>query len=465
MRVSKRDSKDERQILIGMIVDDFVVANVAERWDGKLFAGKWSNLLATWCVEFYRRYDRAPGSAIEARFESWSQSGGDEDTVSLVERFLESLSGEYETLSKEINSDYLIDRAAHHFNRVRVDNLRKALEGDVDTSRIDLAVDRIRSFDHVEMGQGSAIDVLQDQQAIRDAFEKRSEPLITYSGALANFFGNSLERDGFIAFMGPEKRGKTFWLMDVAWRAVLQRRRTAFFAVGDMSQDQMLRRFASRACRRPLHAGTIKYPKMLNRDPDSDIAEPLIEQRTFTNALTWKRAWKIFQETCRRKIKSKDPYLRMSVHPNSSINVAGIKSIISGWERRGWVPDVIVIDYADILAPPAGSGTESREQTNASWKQLRALSQSLHCLVVTATQSDAQSYNADTVRRSHFSEDKRKLAHVTGLIGLNATEPEIALGLMRLNWIVLRESKFTESQCVHVAGCLDIANPAVLSTF
>ena len=606
MKISKRDSADERRVLTGMIVDSIVLANIADKWDGQLFNSRWSNLIAKWCVDFHRRYEKAPGTAIEGLFESWAQGSRDGDTVKLVEKFLSHLSGEYEELLQNSNSDYLIDRAAEHFNRVRVDRLRSALEGDIDANQVNAAVEKVQKFDRLEMGQGSAVDVLQDQQAIRDAFERRSEALIEYPGALKNFFGTSLERDGFIAFMGPEKRGKcvsgdmvvqlangsrktirelvhakepvkvmsynenshqmesadvsqfwdngnkrcigvrtksgryvetttnhkyltpdgwkeigdvecgdfiavpklmscsgtvawdevvsivdvgikdtydltvpgnenfscnevivhnTFWLMDVAWRAVLQRRRVAFFAVGDMSQDQMLRRFAVRACRRPLDARKIKYPKQLVKDPSQDIAEPLLIEKEYTKPLSWRKAWKTFEETCHRRIKSTDPYLRMSVHPNSSINVAGIKSIVSGWERRGWVPDVIVIDYADILAPPAGSGDESRNQTNATWKQLRALSQSLHCLVVTATQSDAQSYSVDTVRRSHFSEDKRKLAHVTGLVGLNATEPETELGVMRLNWIVLRESKFSESQCVHVAGCLSIANPALLSTF
>ena len=125
---------------------------------------------------------------------------------------------------------------------------------------------------------------------------------------------------------------------------------------------------------------------------------------------------------------------------------------------------MIVIDYADILAPPHGVA-DTRDQINSTWKQLRALSQSTHSLVVTATQADANSYNANTIGRSNFSEDKRKLAHVTGLVGLNANSDEKECGILRLNWIVLRESAFTETQCVHVAGCLEIGNPAIRATF
>ena len=40
-------------------------------------------------------------------------------------------------------------------------------------------------------------------------------------------------------------------------------------------------------------------------------------------------------------------------------------------------------------------------------------------LVVTATQADANSYDRTSLKMSNFSEDKRKLAHVTAMYGLN----------------------------------------------
>jgi len=124
--------------------------------------------------------------------------------------------------------------------------------------------------------------------------------------------------------------------------------------------------------------------------------------------------------------------------------------------------DVVVIDYADILLME--SGDDNRNKINECWKQLRRLSQTWHCLVITATQSDAASYTAGTMGRQHFSEDKRKLAHVTGMIGLNQTEDEKEEAIMRLNWIARRESHYVERKCIYVVGCLPIANPAIKST-
>lgn len=467
MRIERREGYEEREVITAMIVDSGVLGRIESKWEPDLFRSKWSNLVASWCVKFYRSYDKAPGRAIEGLFESWAQDTKDEETVKLVERFLGGLSNEYKRKAKEVNPDYVLDIAGKLFNRVRATKLAEAVQGDVDGGNLDKALKRIAGFGQVEIGVGSGVDILRDKAAIQAAFEGVQEPLVKYPGALGRFFGNALERDAFIAFQGPEKRGKSVWLLDVAWRAMLQRRRVAYFQVGDMSQNQVMRRFMARASGIPIRrpkSGVFRYPTGISRDPDEMRAEAEFEEREVKSDLSFQAAWKACDKVLRTKVKSDRPFFRLSCHPNSSISVTGIRSILLGWEREGWIPDVVCIDYADVLAP-ISSNDEGREQINKTWNHLRSLSQSLHCLVVTATQADAASYAVETMSQRNFSDDKRKMAHVTGMIGLNATPQEKEDGLMRLNWIVLREGEFSPRRCVHVAGCLDIYNPAVRSTF
>lgn len=120
------------------------------------------------------------------------------------------------------------------------------------------------------------------------------------------------------------------------------------------------------------------------------------------------------------------------------------------------------IDYADILAPVFPK-EDKRDQINTTWQMMRRLSQEMHGLVVTATQADADSFNSDLQRRKNFSNDRRKYDHVTGMFALNQTDKEKGEGRMRLNWLQLRDGAFTETKCVHVAGCLAIADPWVCS--
>jgi replicative DNA helicase len=466
MQTTKRDGSEERRILIGMIVDKQVLGQVSSKWETGLFKSSWSNLIGDWCCDYFNEYEDAPKQEIESLFESWASGNVDEDTSGLVERFLSDLSDEYEELSNSSNSAYIVDLAAKHFNKVKLKKLASSITGDITGGELDKALKRVNDYGQIEIGVGSGIDPLNDTEAIQAAFEEQQEPLVTYPSALGDFFSGALQRDAFIAFMGAEKRGKTWWLLDVAWRAMCQRRKVALFEVGDMSQNQIMRRLMTRAARQPLRKQEYQYPIAMEKEHGAPMAAVNLETRKTDKDMGWQTAWKACQKVVKSKIKSKETMLKLSCHPNSTLNVSGIRSILQGWERGGWVPDVIVIDYADILAPPLGSGNaDTRDQINATWKQLRALSQSHHCLVVTATQADANSYNANTIGRSNFSEDKRKFAHVTGMVGLNANSDEKEFGIMRLNWIVLRESAFTETHCVHVAGCLAVGNPAVRSTF
>jgi hypothetical protein len=241
-----------------------------------------------------------------------------------------------------------------------------------------------------------------------------------------------------------------------------QRRKVAFFAVGDMGQDEMIQRLMIRSTRHPEKACSVEVPISI----ESNDGAPSIETKTkkFISDLNWQKSWISCKKTMTQRVRSKESFFRLSVHPSDSISVDGITSIVKGWSRDGWVPDVIVIDYADILLPPTGSiKFDSRHQIDSTWKRLRSLSNSLNCLVVTATQSDAASYDVKTISKRNFSEDKRKLAHVNGMIGINQTSEEEDIGVFRLNWVVARRGKNKSNRCVYTAGCLDLGNPAVLS--
>jgi len=446
-----------------MIVDITVLGRISSKWQRNMFKSRWANIVAKWCVDFYRKYEDVPMNQIENLFQSWASETNDKETINLVEKFLDTLSEEYEDLQAESNSDYIIDMAGKYFNRVRVERLVDIIQGDIDRGKVTEAVNHAVNFNQIEMGVGQGIDILQDTEAIKEAFREKGETLIQYPGALGTFFKSALERDAFIAFMAPDKVGKSFWLIDMAYRAMLQRKRVAFFEAGDSSQNQVMRRLMVRVSHRPLYPSTIKYPTEIYIDEDGN-GDVEVERRVYKSKLNWREAKKACKKLMRKRIKSKDSYFRLSCHFNSTLSVRGIQDALQNWAREDWVPDVVVIDYADILNMDH-PGLEGRDRTNETWKRLRSLSQMFHCLVVTASQTDANAYKTNVITRSNFSEDKRKLAHVTGMIGINAKEEEKDIGITRLNWVVLRERAFSVNKCTYVAGCLDVANPAIKSTF
>jgi hypothetical protein len=463
MRWEKITGTKERRIVTGMIVSPVVLSRIVPKWEDKgLFEAPWANLVGGWCVEYHKHYNKAPGKNIAASFEAWAEDNEDKASVQLVEKFLSSISGEYASLKKEVNADHIIDMAGVHFNKVKLQRHKDALEGYLEDGKVDKALALYDKFQKVNLASSGRVDVLRDSAAMQKAFEDKKDPLIVYPGGLGEFFGDALERDGFVAFTGPEKRGKTWWLIDIAWTAMKQRRKVAFFEVGDLSQSQIMRRFGVRASRRPLKAKTLRVPKAISFTPEAGL-QVEHDEKTWDRPLSWQEASKASLKTL-EKARSKEGLLMLETYPNSSISVQGIDGIIRQYDREGWSPDVIVIDYADILAPVNGSA-DTRDQINTTWKLLRRMSQEWHCLVVTATQTNAKAYNVKTLSKSEFSEDKRKHAHVTAMAGINQTDDEKKTGVQRLNWVDLREEEYIESQCVYVAGCLGIAQPAMKSVF
>ena len=252
----------------------------------------------------------------------------------------------------------------------------------------------------------------------------------------------------------------TWWCVEFLFRALMNQRRVALFEVGDMSQSQILRRMGVRLSRRPMfksNLGPIKVPLKMGRQGKK------IRQKTkemFCDKVATNESRKKGMDKFMRAngIKKDITYVKSSIHANSSINIAGIETILNQWEVfEGFVPDIIIIDYPDILdVEPNSSNLSERGTVNATWKAMRKLSQEKHCLVIAPTQADAGSYDIETLGMSNFTEDKRKIAHVTGMIGLNQIGEEKKAAMMRLNWIALREEEFIGDLCLHVGQCLSL---------
>lgn len=479
MKVEKREGGIERQVLIGMLVNDTVLARVASTWHPGMFASRWSNIVANWAIDHHRKYEKAPGKDIRGYFDRWAENNRDTDTVELAESFISSLSNEY-SQSESISVEYIIDLAGQHFNKIRILKLADDLQADVDVGELDKAISRVTTFNRVEMGAGSGVDLFNDREAVMSTFSQGvKDVLIHYPSALGSFFQDTLERDGFVCFVGPQKSGKSWWLIDLAWRAMIKRRKVAFFEIGDLSEWQIKERFLTRAARSPVRSPTgtwpctIPFPAMINpppnlhegeRRPDSYRAEVVLEDRVFDAPLDGETAWRHCEEVMRTQVRSKDSYFKLACYQNLSVNVTGIRSTLDSWQLSGWTPDVIIIDYADNLSP-VDHRKDVRDQVNETWKHLRAISQSFHCLLVTASQVNAAGFGKYWLDRSNFSEDNRKLSHVTAMVGINMTAAEKEVGLHRLNYIVRREGEFSSRKGVHVASCLSLGCPAVRSTW
>ncbi len=464
MRIEKKDGVAERQILSAMLCDKLLLCRVVPLWTRQgLFRSRFANVIANWAVEYFQEYSAAPKAHIEALFATWAEGQPDEATVSLIDSFLSSIKNTYENLEEETNSEYLVDLAAKHFNTVKLERLKDLIEGELLRGNSEEAWKHLSETTKLELSAKDGVNLLTELTWIDRTLTKEiKDPLVKFPSAMGEFLGvqDCFHRDCFVSFLGIKGVGKTFHLINVAWTAMTQRRKVAFFEVGDMSESQVLSRLLSRGCKRPIREGDYRLPTRIYRKDKQVLVD--FDVKTKTKRLSISRAKEEFETLSKETLKSNKEYFKLSTHPARTLSVNGITSILKNWERNDFVPDVLVIDYADLLAPLDGKD-DRRDQINETWMALRALSQSLHCLVVTATQAKALAYNADVMRIEHFSDDRRKIDHVNAMIGINQTTDEKRINVQRLNFISLREGEFDPCRCVHLAGCLAISDPCVLS--
>jgi hypothetical protein len=134
-------------------------------------------------------------------------------------------------------------------------------------------------------------------------------------------------------------------------------------------------------------------------------------------------------------------------------------------QKQGWAVDVVLVDYADLLA--VERNMEERAKQNHIWKGLRAIAQEFNCLVVSPTQTNADSYTKNLITLKNFSEDKRKFSHVTAMYGMNQDVEgrEKEIGILRLNKIMMREADFKVTDQVTILQHLPTGQPILTSYY
>jgi len=472
----KVNTKIEQRLLTALITSDEFLSQASAVLDTSLIDVAPFRTIAEWCVEYHAKYHCAPRKDIAAIHESWAEDH-DGPEANAIEDLLGEVSGSYDD-HDPLNVPYMLDHLRAFLERKGLERLQDDVDNALHSGRPEDAKQHILGYKPVELLANMGIDPLRDTDAWERAFSISAKPLLEFPGDAGVFLNHALTRDAFIGIQGPEKRGKTWWCIEFVIRALRERLKVAFFQVGDLSEHQAMIRIGTYFAQRPSRAdlcGNVDVPTEIikpqrpeGEDEEEEEGEGLqvrTKTRVFNKPLTKTaciKAGKKFMKGC--GLNPNKSYFKVSIHPNTTVNVRGITSILDHWEMmEGFIPDVIVIDYADILAPE-DPRMPPRDQVNDTWKSLRRLSQERHCLVLAPTQANASSYDTHTMTMRNFSEDKRKLAHVTGMIGLNQTENEKKVGVMRLNWLVLRESPFNVKRCLWVGQCLPIGRAFYCAT-
>lgn len=507
----------ERKIIIALITNTEFLKQIQEEWSDEYLESQTAKLFSRWCWSYFKKYEKAPMRDIEMLYIKQLKKGIDSDlAIEIEEEILPGLSSEYENTT--ISTQNILDETRAYFVERQIVIHNETIEYHLSKNEIEKAQELVKTFklkEHVE-DEGIELSSPEIYKKLDEAFAVTDECLIEFPGALGEFWNSQLVRGGFVGILAPEKRGKTMLLLEFMMRAYKQGRKVAFFQAGDMTDLQQLVRISIYLSRKPTkekYCGKqyIPVPDCIKNQADTcdkkirdsynsgiDKSEMEIRKSITYDELVqaqkdypqhkncyncaewrnnkWGTVWlqpvnipgtltvteakqrfkKFFIESGRQ--------VKISTHANSTLTLSQMDSILDRWELQGFKPDVILLDYPDIMA--GDNRLTARDRENEKWKGLRRITQQRNVLLIAPTQADANSYEKDTLGQSNFSEDKRKYAHVTAMYGLNqdAGGREKKLGLMRINSLMVREDEFITSNYVNVLQKLSMGR-AFLTSF
>lgn len=501
-KVRETDNSTERLICVGLIVSDRIVADLAPILAINTFTARYTKYIASWCLDYYKQFECAPKLHIQDIFEVKKRNELDEDSADLIESLLISLNDQLMNDENTFNEEYILSQAEQYIKAQAIKMTCEDAIALVSNGRIVEAEAAMVGFRAPQRPTAEGEDVLSLD--FWSELEEENEVLFRLPRALDDLLG-PIERDSFWSFIAPEKRGKSWWLSYMAFTAVKQRCNVAFFSIGDMTRKQVRRRFrhlitgksprkAPKTVLKPiLDCYHNQYdscpldeetsPILLNRGnrtkvgtlddfPDHQVCTKCSKGRDMKYFIG--HPWyeevdpaaevKELDDVLASMLRmSKGSKFRLFTYPPATVNIKQIEAQLDILaQKENFIADVIIIDYADLLAPEEASKKfDARNQINYSWMSGRRVSQERNCAVIWATQASKEAQKNAQVETWDTSEDKRKIGHITNMVALNQTPAEKKAGIMRISNLATRDSDFDIRTNVTVLQSLALGRPVL----
>jgi len=448
---TKIEVSEENRILSHLIANTQFLKDLSRVAKPKLFKTTMAQTVSQWVLEYYEHFSEAPGKNIQEIYLKKRKEVRDEDDTELIASFLTNLSKNWEQ-TDITNIPFTVKQAVNYFKLRNIECLKSNLEEAITQDDPALAERIIADFAKVDRVEGDDVDLFRDAHAVSAAFNNKDEFLFRLPGALGEVIGDFVRGD-FVGFLAPPKRGKSWWLWYIGYRAAMVGLKVAFFSL-EMTKERNTRRQWQSMQGLPIKAGRVEIPYFKEADGGKwSISSESVKKPALSTNVAY-----IQEQQKKYRMATRTGQIKTKIHPMDSATISDLENDLENWHfYENFIPDVIIVDYADIIKPETSN--DYRHNLDGIWKKLRGWAQSYNACVVTASQTDRKA-NEGEVKKTSAAEDIRKLGHVTKLLTKQQDKNELAKGYCRLESLVQREGKHY-SGSAYVLECLDIARPYI----
>ena len=142
---------------------------------------------------------------------------------------------------------------------------------------------------------------------------------------------------------------------------------------------------------------------------------------------------KHYQDEVKEKLSKIEGELIIKYYPTKTVSVLGIKSHIEKCIMQGKKPDVVIVDYADLLR---GHGQEKRHELEGIYEDLRGLAGEYEIPVWTASQANRSALEEDIIGADKIAESYGKVMVADFILSLSRKVTDKLAGTGR--WHVIK---------------------------
>ena len=260
---------------------------------------------------------------------------------------------------------------------------------------------------NVDLGQAYFTGVLERfERSLKDTSGNRF-PLVF--DTLNQELEGGLSIKELAMVVAPPGVGKSLYLVNQGVTALMQNKKVLYISL-EMSEDKIAQRF--------------------------DSVMTLIAQKNLKNSLALlQKRLALFND------KFPSGQLMIKEFPTGLANINDIRSLLVQLHNyEDFIPDVILVDYLELLRPTRDGLAEYQAQQRIS-EELRGLAVESNVLIWTATQTNRQGRSVKLITDSELADAYGKIRTCDYAISLNQSEEEFDDGHMRCYVMKSRNGK------------------------
>lgn len=413
----------QEQIVMLLLFDREVGAIIANRLDEHYFDKKHDELVST-AMEYWRAYKMPPGENV------YSLLSGQGKEIEAKVYFVARLKKFYE--SNYFNARFVLDQLAEF------EWTQKTKEHVYNFAELALAgasADELKSVISNMAALGTETARVEQKSFLDLLNMSKDAPVAEMTLGITPLDLRKIvpQRKELFLFVAPFKSGKSWFLVNAGVAGVIHHLRVLHVTL-ELSAEKTAQRYLQSMLAVPQSANGFTLPPEWNISEQGvlDREAPILADAKEVTPDLFLDDREHFQQLLENNWFSLQRWnsgLKILEFPTGSLTVDRLSSEISMLEQAGWKPDLLIIDYADLMSV----GTKDyRIALGEIYRNLRGLAVEKNLMLVTASQTNRTGAVSHNVSGVHIAEDLSKVMTADTIINYSCSSAEKEHGFARL---------------------------------